>query len=51
MNPIDRFFEALEKRELTHFAVKQYKKYRLAAGVINYKRFLIQSFERQPMAA
>jgi len=32
MNPIDRFFEALEKRELTHFAVKQYKKYRLAAG-------------------
>ena len=32
MNPIDRLFEALEKRESTHFAVKQYKKYKLAAG-------------------
>ncbi|HBG6269812.1 TPA: type IV secretory system conjugative DNA transfer family protein [Clostridioides difficile] len=32
MNPIDRLFEALEKREPTHFAVKQYKKYKLAAG-------------------
>lgn len=32
MNPIDRLFEALEKRNPTHFAVKQYKKYKLAAG-------------------
>ena len=32
MNPIDRIFEALEKKEPTHFAVKQYKKYKLAAG-------------------
>ncbi|MGJ0845257.1 VirD4-like conjugal transfer protein, CD1115 family [Tissierella praeacuta] len=32
MNPIDRLFEVLEKREPTHFAVKQYKKYKLAAG-------------------
>ena len=32
MNPIDRLFEALEKREPAHFAVKQYKKYKLAAG-------------------
>lgn len=32
MNPIDRFFEVPEKRELTHFAVQQYKKYKLAAG-------------------
>ncbi|HGI2541257.1 TPA: VirD4-like conjugal transfer protein, CD1115 family [Streptococcus agalactiae] len=32
MNPIDRLFEALEKNEPTHFAVKQYKKYKLAAG-------------------
>ena len=30
MNPIDRLFEALEKKESTHFAVKQYKKYKLA---------------------
>ena len=32
MNPIDRLFEALEKKEPTHFAVKQYKKYKLVAG-------------------
>lgn len=32
MNPIDRLFEELEKKEPTHFAVKQYKKYKLAAG-------------------
>ena len=32
MNPIDRLFEALEKKQPTHFAVKQYKKYKLAAG-------------------
>lgn len=32
MNPIDRLFEALENKEPTHFAVKQYKKYKLAAG-------------------
>ena len=32
MNPIDRLFEALEKKDPNHFAVKQYKKYKLAAG-------------------
>jgi len=32
MNPIDELFEALEKRGPTHFAVKQYKEYKLAAG-------------------
>ncbi len=31
-NPIDRLFEALEKKNPIHFAVKQYKKYKLAAG-------------------
>ena len=31
-NPIDRLFEALEKKEPRNFAVKQYKKYKLAAG-------------------
>ena len=40
MNPIDRLFEALEKKEPTHFAVKQYKKYKLAAGVIELRRTL-----------
>ena len=32
MNPIDRVFETLEKKEHTHFVVKQYKKYKLAVG-------------------
>ena len=31
-NPVDLMFEALEKREPDHFAVRQYKKYKLAAG-------------------
>jgi len=31
-NPVDVMFEELEKREPNHFAVRQYKKYRLAAG-------------------
>lgn len=32
LNPVDRLFEALEKKNPSHFAVKQYKKYKLAAG-------------------
>ena len=44
MNPIDRLFEALEKKEPTHFAVKQYKKYKLAAGVIELRRTLNHCF-------
>ncbi|MGF3225973.1 VirD4-like conjugal transfer protein, CD1115 family [Facklamia sp. P12932] len=31
-NPIDHLFEALERKDPTHFAVKQYRKYKLAAG-------------------
>lgn len=31
-NPVDLMFEELEEREPDHFAVKQYKKYKLAAG-------------------
>ncbi|HGI1932967.1 TPA: VirD4-like conjugal transfer protein, CD1115 family [Streptococcus agalactiae] len=31
-NPVDRLFEALEQKDPQHFAVKQYKKYKLAAG-------------------
>ena len=33
-NPVDLMFEALEEREPEHFAVRQYKKYKLAAGVV-----------------
>ena len=50
-NAVDILFERLEKRDPDHFAVRQYAKFKLAAGVINYKRFLIQSFESQPMVA
>lgn len=31
-NPVDLMFEALEKKDPQHFAVRQYKKYKLAAG-------------------
>lgn len=31
-NPVDLMFEDLEKRKPHHFAVRQYKKYKLAAG-------------------
>jgi len=31
-NPVDIMFEALEKKNPKHFAVRQYKKYKLAAG-------------------
>ena len=31
-NPVDMMFETLEKKKPNHFAVRQYKKYKLAAG-------------------
>jgi len=31
-NPVDLMFEALEKKDPQHFALRQYKKYKLAAG-------------------
>ena len=31
-NPVDLMFEGLEKKNPNHFAVRQYKKYKLAAG-------------------
>lgn len=33
-SPVDLMFERLEEKDPEHFAVKQYKKYKLAAGVI-----------------
>lgn len=39
---VDMLFERLEEKEPKHFAVKQYKKYKLAAGNIKYKRLLNQ---------
>ena len=45
-NPVDMLFEDLEKRNPEHFAVRQYKKYKLAAGVISLKRLLNHYFLR-----
>lgn len=45
-NPVDLMFEALEKKKPNHFAVRQYKKYKLAAGVISLKRLLNHHFLR-----
>ena len=39
-NAIDLMFEVLEEKNPNHFAVKQYKKYKLAAGVIELRRTL-----------
>ena len=39
-NPVDIMFEQLEKKTPQHFAVRQYKKYKLAAGVVCSKRLL-----------
>ena len=39
-NRVDLLFKELEERDPQHFAVRQYKKYKLAAGVICFKRLL-----------
>ncbi len=36
-NPVDILFERLEEKDAEHFAVRQYKKYKLAAGVVECK--------------
>ena len=41
-NPVDLMFDALEAEKPNHFAVRQYKKYKLAAGVVCSKRLLNQ---------
>ena len=42
MNAVDYMFKGLEKRKPDCFAVKQYKKYKLASGVVCSKRLLNQ---------
>ena len=42
-NPVDLMFDALESGKPNHFAVRQYKKYKLAAGVVCSKRLLNQA--------
>ena len=42
-NPVDLMFDRLEEKDPEHFAVKQYRKYKLAAGVVCSKRLLNQA--------
>ena len=43
MNAVDYMLAGLEKRKPDCFAVKQYKKYKLASGVVCSKRLLNQA--------
>ena len=47
-NPVDILFADLEKEKPNHFAVRQYKKYKLAAGVVCFRRLLNQSIGKSP---
>ena len=47
-NPVDLMFDALESEKPNHFAVRQYKKYKLAAGVVCFRRLLNQSIGKSP---
>ena len=49
-NPIDLMFEDLEREKPDCFAVRQYKKFKLAAGVISYKRHLKERMFNQIVA-
>ena len=41
-NAVDELFEELKADNPEHFAVRQYRKYKLAAGVVSLKRLLNQ---------
>ncbi len=45
-NPVDLMFDELKERNPNHFAVRQYAKYKLAAGVVCFKRLLNQSVRK-----
>lgn len=45
-NAVDYIFDELEETKPNHFAVRQYRKYKLAAGVISLKRLLNHHFLR-----
>ena len=42
-NAVDLLFDTLEQKDPDHFALRQYKKYKLAAGVVCSKRLLNQA--------
>ena len=41
-SPVDLLFAQLEEKDPDHFAVKQYRKFKMAAGVVSLKRLLNQ---------
>jgi hypothetical protein len=47
-NAVDLMFDELESRDPRHFAVRQYKKYKLAAGAVCFRRLLNQSIRKSP---
>ena len=47
-NAVDMLFEELEKKNPRHFAVKQRKKYKQAAGAVCFRRLLNQSIRKSP---
>ena len=49
-NNVDILFEELEREQPSHFAVRQYRKFKLAAGVVCSKRLLNQP-RRKPLRA
>lgn len=47
-NEVDLKFADLGKRKPGHFAVRQYAKYKMAAGVVCFRRLLNQSVRKSP---
>ena len=45
-SPVDLLFAQLEEKDPDHFAVKQYRKFKMAAGVVCFKRLLNQSVRK-----
>ena len=42
-NPVDMMFQELEERDPQHFAVRQYKKYKMAAGVTDFDKVMLHN--------
>ena len=47
-NNVDIAFRELGERDPNHFAVRQWRKYKLAAGVVCFRRLLNQSIGKSP---
>ena len=47
-NDVDILFKELKAKDPNHFAVRQYAKYKLAAGAVCFRRLLNQSVRKSP---